>query len=156
MFGSGRLHIKTAFIRSKVVMMSDRNEFQSFLEQEEEGDNLSKEVFTEIPPPLPPQISKALMGFSPMEQIELEGRAYRGYASGQMPWWVLLSGWIVFALPSLAIAVLAVTSGDLSLLLPISPVVVILWILWRGTQAKLTSERAKAQRQTRRRQDMRE
>jgi hypothetical protein len=136
--------------------MSDRNEFQSFLEPEESSSSPSQEIFTEIPPPLPPQISKAPMGFSPMEQIELEGRAYRGYASGQMPWWVLLSGWIVFALPSLAIAVLAVTSGDLSLLLPISPVVVILWILWRGTQAKLAIARTQAQRQARRRQDMRE
>jgi hypothetical protein len=136
--------------------MSDRNEFQSFLEPKESSSSPSQEIFTEIPPPLPPQISKAPMGFSPMEQIELEGRAYRGYASGQMPWWVLLWGWIVFALPSLAIAVLAVTSGDLSLLLPISPVVVILWILWRGTQAKLAIARTQAQRQARRRQDMRE
>lgn len=156
MFGSGRLHIKTAFIRSKVVMMSDRNEFQSFLEQEENPSNLSREVFTEIPPPLPPRIDKALTGFSPMEQIELEGQVYRGFASGQIPWWLILSGWVVFGLIYLSVALVLMTSGDLTLLPMFVFSAIPLWIMWRGTRARMVSDRAKAQRQTRRRQDMRE
>ncbi len=136
--------------------MSDRNEFQSFLDQEENSSNLSKETFTEIPSPLPPRIDKALTGYSPMEQIEIEGQVYRGLTSGQIPWWVILSGWVVFGLPCLGVVVVALTSGDLYLLLPFIPAFVVLWIVWRGTQAKRANDRAKAQRQARRRQNMRE
>jgi hypothetical protein len=140
--------------------MSDRNEFQRYLEppgQASEGaSNLSKEVFIDIPPPLPPPIQKAPMGLSPMEQIELEGIAYRGFASGQIPWWLIWSGWVVFGWGYLFIVMAMVTSADLALLPLLVTSVVPFWIMWRGTQAKLASDRAKAQRQARRRQDMRE
>jgi hypothetical protein len=136
--------------------MSDRTEFQNFLEKEESSSNPSKETFTEIPPPLPPRIDKALAGYSPMEQIEIEGQVYRGLTSGHIPWWVILSGWIVFGLPCLGVVIVAVTSGDLYLLLPFIPVFIVLWIVWRGTQAKRAAEREKAQRIARRRGAMRE
>ncbi len=141
-------------------MMSDRNEFQSFLEPEEAPSSLSKEVFTEIPAPLPPQIKKALTGFSPMEQIELEGQAYRGFASGQMPWLIVLTGWVVFVAPFLVMIFIVITSQDLTLLPAVAIAAMPVWIVCRGTQAKLASDgkrnRAKAQRQSRRRQAMRE
>jgi hypothetical protein len=86
----------------------------------------------------------------------LEGRAYRGLSGGRMPWWVIISAWIIFGLPCLVITLIAATSGDLSLLAVLAFPAIILIVLWRGTQAKISNQREIAERKARRKRDMRE
>ncbi len=123
--------------------MTSPNEFQDYL-----GGNSStaSPLFVEIPPPLPPVIEKTPTGFSPMERIELEGQAYRGLASGHIPWWVMISGWVIFGLPCVAALIMAVVMGELGILGVVAPFIVIFWIMWRGTQAKLAYDKEQAQR----------
>ena len=65
-----------------------------------------------------------------MSQIELEGQAYRGMASGTMPWWVLVSGALVFVGLSV---ILILSTGDFIFLLISAPVLALLvMIVWRG------------------------
>ena len=124
--------------------MTEDDEFQGVFEDPSVP---FKQLFTEVPPPLPPQIEKHPSGYSPMERIELQGQAYRGLASGQMPWWVIVSGWVIFGLPCLMMTVVAVTSGEPFVLIASAMPLIVLWIMWRGTRAKLTQQKARHQRQ---------
>jgi len=123
--------------------MTDHNEFQAFL-----GDSpvQNGSTFTEVPPPLPPKIEKAPLGYDPMERIALDGRAYRGLASGHSPWWVMVLGWIIFGLPLLMTAVFAVTTGAPVLAGAAVMPAIFLWIMWRGTQAKLALKKEHEQK----------
>lgn len=89
-----------------------------------------------------------------MERIELEGKAYRGLASGAQPWWVIISGWIMFGLPSIGIGIWAIAAADAALWGTAVIGIIILWILYRGTRAKLAAQKAIIQRQAKYRQQM--
>lgn len=93
-----------------------------------------------------PKPDRLPSGFDPIQSIGLEGRAFRGVAGGRIPWWVLITGWIIFGGFGLLTLSLAITSGFLSslpfLLINSIPIV----ILWRGTAAKFTVDRYKKKR----------
>ncbi|MEN8446649.1 MAG: hypothetical protein ABG776_16745 [Cyanobacteria bacterium J06555_13] len=118
--------------------MTDHNEFQAFLK---DASTQNGPMFIEVPPPLPAKIEKAPLGYDPMERIALEGRAYRSLASGQSPWWVMVMGWIIFGLPLVMVAVFALIAGDPIVLGAAVMPAIFLWIMWRGTHAKLALKR---------------
>jgi hypothetical protein len=107
-----------------------------------------------------PKLEKIPSGYDPMGRIYLEGIANRNLAGGRIPWWVLISGWILYGGYALCGFVLAITlafsegwfilvSGDLFVLMLVM-VMLPLLILWRGTIAKLTIARRKTKRFTKR------
>lgn len=131
--------------------MNKTDDFRQFLA---DPNAANRKQFTEVPPPLPPTIDPMPTGYAPMSRIELEGRSYRGFTSGDVPWWVLISGAIVFVLPSLG---LVIAAGDLRMLLVVAPFLAMpVAIVWRGIGAKLSAQKEKQQRQARRRRDMRD
>ncbi len=80
-------------------------------------------------------------GYDPMGEIELRGRSYRSLASGRMPLWVLVGGWLFLGIPSFCLSILILISGGWTML-PIFLMANILpVILWRGTQAHFTKKK---------------
>ena len=127
------------------------NEFEKFLV---DSNAVEPRQFTEVPPPPPVIVSKVPSGYTPMSRIELEGQAYSGMTSGTVPWWVLISGAVVFVAPSLG---MALATGNIVVLLV---TILFLALVWRGVRAKLIAqkhrEKHREQRQSRREITMRE
>ncbi|MDZ4871567.1 MAG: hypothetical protein CLLPBCKN_000955 [Chroococcidiopsis cubana SAG 39.79] len=96
--------------------------------------------------PKPPYQEKIPSGYDPMGEIYLRGRAFRGLAGGKIPWWVLISGWIIFGGLAVLILLLAFTSAAVELLLVLLIDSIPLIILWRGTVAKLSTKKQKSRR----------
>jgi len=142
--------VKRAIRASDLSNTMSANEYQQFFTDAEAA---NRQRFTEVPPPPPPVIERAPSGLAPMSRIELEGRAYRGLASGGIPWWVLIAGVVVFFVPSL---VMVVVAGDPLLLLAFVPAVLPMVIIGRGIRAKLAARRAREDRLARRLRDMRD
>jgi hypothetical protein len=121
--------------------MRDNDERDRYLpDRKSEKDRLFVEIPAETKNPYPEKLPS---GYDPIQSIRLEGRAFRGLAGGRIPWWVLITGWVIFgglALLSLSLAIGSGFSARSPLLLlngiPIA-------ILWRGTAAKLLAERHK-------------
>jgi len=80
-------------------------------------------------------------GYDPMGEIYLRGRAYRGLAGGRIPWWVLISGWIIFGGVALLILISAIASLSFEMLPALIFVCIPLIILLRGTLAKRSLEK---------------
>jgi hypothetical protein len=117
--------------------MSENNEPNQFFRDEKlDEDRLFVEVPAEQKPPSQERIPS---GYDPMGEIYLRGRAYRSLSGGTIPWWVLISGWIIFGSPALFVLIAAIASPSLSLLLLLAFATIPLLILWRGTLSKLSS-----------------
>ena len=138
--------------------ITKNNEFQRYLDSPSESSfRGSEETYVEVPSPLPPKIEKAASGYAPMDRIALQGQAYRGLASGSQPWWVIIAGWIVFGLPCLSIVVvMATTGGWVAYLGAIALCAIFLWIMYRGTKAKLARQKEQHQRKAKYRSEMSE
>ncbi|AFY37958.1 hypothetical protein Lepto7376_1622 [[Leptolyngbya] sp. PCC 7376] len=80
-------------------------------------------------------------GYEPMGEIELRGRSYRSLASGRMPLWVLVGGWLFLGFPALGLSILILISGGWTMLPLFLMANIIPWILWRGTQAHFTKKK---------------
>ncbi|MEM6398918.1 MAG: hypothetical protein AAF757_01620 [Cyanobacteria bacterium P01_D01_bin.116] len=123
--------------------MSENDEFKKFLPDEEfKSEQFVYEVPSQAEPPSQERIPSA---YEPMEKIQLDGRAYRGLAGGKIPWWVLMTGWVVFgglAFVVLIPAISSLVSGSWLASVALIPALLIasvfLTILWRGTNAKLS------------------
>jgi hypothetical protein len=102
------------------------------------------ELFVEVPAEQKsPYQERIPSGYDPMGEIYLRGRAYRNLSGGTIPWWVLISGWLIFGSPVLLILIAAITSQSLDLLLPLVFAAIPLLILWRGTLSKLSRTKAR-------------
>lgn len=124
------------------------NEFDKFLI---DPNAVEPKQFTEVPPSSPPiVVRKVPSGYAPMSQVELEGQAYSGVASGTVSWWVLISAAIVFVVPGLGVAL--ATGSFIPLLIIILPLALVL----RGVRAKLIAQKQTEQRRSRREIAMRE
>ncbi|QYO64800.1 hypothetical protein [Leptolyngbya sp. 7M] len=100
------------------------------------------ELSIEIPAdPMPVSIDPVPRGFDPMGEIHLRGRAYRGLAGGQVPWWVLLTGWFLFGGFALVQLTIALTTSSFIAWILLALAAVFLLILWRGTAAKMSTRR---------------
>jgi hypothetical protein len=119
--------------------MKDKDEREPYLPHRKlDKDRLIVEIPLESKMPYPDRLPS---GFDPMQSIGLEGGAFRGLARGRIPWWVLITGWMIFGGFGLLTLTLAITSSILSSL----PLILIngipLVILWRGTAAKFIVDR---------------
>ena len=124
--------------------MSENDESKQFLPDDKlDTDRIVVEVPAEQRSPYQERIPS---GYEPMGEIYLRGRAFRGLAGGRIPWWVLISGWIVFGGLALLTLITAIASASFGAL----PVLIILAIpiiiLWRGTTTKLSIEKHKSRR----------
>jgi len=124
--------------------MSKNDDYNQFLPD----DGLdSEKIVVEVPAdPKPPYQERIPSGYDPMGEIYLRGRASRNLAGGRSPWWVLISGWIIFGGLALLILIPAITSAAFELLPVLLMVSIPLIILWRGTTAKLSIEKQKSRR----------
>ena len=96
--------------------------------------------------PQSPYQEKIPSGYDPMGSIYLRGRAYRGLAGGRIPWWVLISGWIIFGGLALLMLIFSISSGVFGLLTTLVILVIPLIILWRGTSAKMSIQKRRNKR----------
>jgi hypothetical protein len=124
--------------------MKDKDEREPYLPHRKlDKDRLIVEIPLESKIPYPDRLPS---GFDPMQSIDLEGRAYRGLAGGRIPWWILITGWIIFGGFALLTLSLVIESGVLSslplLFINFIPIV----ILWRGTAAKIKVDHNKNKR----------
>lgn len=115
--------------------MNDNNESKRFLPDENpDKDKLSIEIPAEQP--LHPE--RIASGFDPMGEIHLRGQAYRGLAGGQTPWWILIAGWGIFGCIAAVLLHAAITFSSLTIWILLIIMVIPLFILGRGTRAKLS------------------
>jgi hypothetical protein len=80
----------------------------------------------------------------PMGEIYLRGRMFRGISGGRIPWWVLISSWVIlggFALAFFAVTIL----GGYSIFSFIVPFF-IFFVLIKGTIAKISATKARRRR----------
>lgn len=115
---------------------NDDNYKQFFHQEKLDRDQLFVEVPAEQKSPHPERIPS---GYDPMGEIYLRGRTYRSLAGGRIQWWVLISGWIIFGGIALLILTVAIASGSLALLLSLALFTMPVWVVLRGTLAKLSS-----------------
>src|ERR687894_768970 len=100
--------------------MSENDESKQFLPDDKlDTDRIVVEVPAEQKSPYQERIPS---GYEPMGEIYLRGRAFRGLAGGRIPWWVLISGWIVFGGLALLTLITAIASASFGAL----PVLIIL------------------------------
>ncbi|MBD2138709.1 hypothetical protein H6F32_14205 [Anabaena sp. FACHB-1237] len=119
--------------------MNKQNESQSFFG---DGDLNKDKLFVDIPDEqISPDYDRIPNGYDPMGEIYLRGRAFRSMAGGRIPWWVLISGWILFGSMNLLILLLVIVSQSFAplvlLVITLLPVI----ILWRGTFNKISSRK---------------
>lgn len=117
--------------------MNDNEEDKQFFG----NDNLGNDkIFIEIPAEQqPPYQERIPSGYDPMQEIYLRGRAFRSLSGGRIPWWVLISGWLIFGGLALLMLITAIASQSFALLLPLAFAIIPVLILWRGTLAKLST-----------------
>lgn len=126
----------------------EKNEYKQFLPDDEfESDRIVFEVPAD---PQPLYDEKVPNGYDPMGEIYLRGRASRGLAGGNAPWWVLISGWVLFGGFALLILIPVIASANFQvlpvLIIACIPIIAPLIILWRGTTAKLSRKKQKSKR----------
>jgi hypothetical protein len=112
-------------------------------ERKSEKDKLFVEIPAETKSPYPEKVPS---GYDPIQSIKLEGRAFSGLAGGRIPWWVLITGWVIFGSLALLSLGLAIPSGFLASLPLLFINGIPIAILWRGTTAKLSGARNQKKR----------
>ncbi|MBE9210583.1 hypothetical protein IQ244_29595 [Nostoc sp. LEGE 06077] len=120
--------------------MSNNDEPEDFFGQD--SNFTTDKIRVEIPAPEEPTDQQRIpSGYDPMGEIYLRGRAMRNMSSGTMPWWVLMSGWVLFG--GLFFLVLGIAISSISL--AVIPALIIsgipLLIVLRGTVAKLSTKK---------------
>jgi hypothetical protein len=95
-------------------------------------------LFIEVPPtqhsPYPDRVPSAT---DPMGEIYLRARMLRTLGGGNIRWWVLISGWLMFGGIFFAIAWIVLSTQSYSFLFPLAIAAIPLVSLWRGTAKKL-------------------
>ncbi|MGD1871598.1 MAG: hypothetical protein ACFB02_00945 [Mastigocoleus sp.] len=127
---------------------NDNDQYKKFIPHTEID---HEKIVVEVSPNLDyPYKSRVPNGYDPMGEIQLRGKAFRGLAGGRIPWWVLISGWIIFGGFALLILSSAISTGTFTVILGLIPALLIvsipILILWRGTSAKLSLKKHRAKR----------
>lgn len=118
--------------------MPEEDEFNRFLPEE----NLDKDkLSTSIPPQQHVPPDRIPSGYDPMGRIHLQGQAHRSMATGQVPGWVLITGWIVFGGTALILAYVAIISPFVTTWVALAISLIPLFVLWRGTRARTANRR---------------
>jgi hypothetical protein len=100
-----------------------------------------KKLSIEIPPDRPLPYDRIPSSFEPMGEIQLRGRIFQRFTSGQIPWWVLITGWVIFGFSAAVIAHFAFTTSFWAGVIPLAIAIIFLIIFWRATAAKLARGR---------------
>ena len=83
-------------------------------------------------------------------EIQLRGKATKGFASGRIPWWTLITGWLIFGsitLMLIFIGIKMIINGIyLAAIFPWVIGLMLFSILWRGTTAKLRKKKRQRDR----------
>ena len=108
-------------------------------------DREPNEIFIEVPStphyPYPERIPSAS---DPMGEIQIRGRALRTLGDGNVRWWVLISGWLMFGTVFLATVLVVLFSPSSVLIFPLAIAAIPLFPLWRGTAKKLARRSRRA------------
>ena len=120
--------------------MSNNDESDNYFGQ---GSNFgSDQIRVEIPAERESTYPQRIpSGYDPMGEIYLRGRAMRNLSSGRMPWWVLISGWVLFGGLFFLVLGIAISSISLALIPPLIISGVPVLIVLRGTLAKLSTKK---------------
>jgi len=111
--------------------MPDPNEFNDYLPEQK-----PEEYSIEIPADQSPlNLDRVPSGQDILGRIEQRGMAYSRLSRGLAPWWVLISGWVVFGGLALGLLKMALGGNIVSWVL-LAMVVLPLIILAQGTLAK--------------------
>lgn len=98
-------------------------------------------LLIEVPPtrhsPYQDRIPSAL---DPMGEIYLRARVLRTLGGGNVRWWVLVSGWLLFGGGFLAIAWIIISTQSHALIFSLAIAAIPLVSLWRGTTKKLARQ----------------
>ncbi len=115
--------------------MNNNNDPNQFLP----GNNSDLDKLSiEIPAEQPVSPERIPAGYEPMSEIQLRGQAYRSLAGGRTPWWILISGWVIFGFIAAVLLHAALKSSSLTMWIFFIIMVIPLFILGRGTVAKLS------------------
>ncbi len=102
-------------------------------------DREPQEIFIEVPStphyPYPERIPSAA---DPMGEIQIRGRALRTLGGGNVRWWVLISGWLMFGTTFLATIAIVLFSQSYALIFLLAITAIPLFPLWKGTATKLS------------------
>lgn len=132
MSGKNELYRYTA-----ALTMNNTNEPNPFFDDDKVNND---KLFIEVPPDqTPPYQERIPSGYDPMGEIHLRGRAFRSLSAGTIPWWVLISGWLIFGWLALLILIDALLLQSFALVIVLGLAAIPLLILWRGTAAKLST-----------------
>lgn len=119
--------------------MNENEEDKQFFSDENLGnDKLYIEIPAEQQSPYQERIPS---GYDPMQEIYLRGRAFRSMSGGGIPWWVLISGWLIFGGLALLMLITAIASQSFELLFPLVIISIPVLIVCRGTLAKLSNNK---------------
>ncbi|WP_198805367.1 hypothetical protein [Leptolyngbya sp. BL0902] len=114
--------------------MADPNDFNDYLPEQK-----PEEYSIEIPADQSPlNLDQVPSGQDVMGRIEQRGMAYSRLSRGLAPWWILISGWVVFGGLALGLLKMALAGNVLSWVL-LGIVVLPLIILAQGTLAKVSA-----------------
>lgn len=126
--------------------MSESNESEQFLNRDD-PDDLVEEVPSQLPTT---NYERVPSGYDPMGEIHLRGRAASGFASGRIPWWVLITGWLIFGSAALGMTItgiyVIINGVYLGAIFPLVIGLALFSILWRGTAAKLRKNNRRRRR----------
>lgn len=117
--------------------MPDPNDFNDYLPEQK-----PEEYSIEIPADQSPlNLDRVPSGDDVMGRIEQRGVAYSRLSRGLAPWWLLISGWVVFG--GLAVGLLKMgLAGSIVSWVLLVMVILPLIILAQGTLAKLSAQRS--------------
>jgi hypothetical protein len=114
--------------------MAEQNEFNDYLPEQK-----PEEYSIEVPADQAPlNLDRVPSGNDLMGRIEQRGIAYSRLSRGLAPWWVLISGWVVFGGLALGLLKMGLAGSIVSWVLLVI-VILPLIILAQGTLAKLSS-----------------
>ncbi|MEP0918466.1 hypothetical protein NC981_16680 [Leptolyngbya sp. DQ-M1] len=119
-----------------------------------------------VPPPNQYfDVEQVPSGFTPMGEVAVEGRMYRGLSHGRMPWGIIVISWVAIGLPILGLCGYIIYASLEPLLTGTTPLSfqtlfsailvlalhllvpgVILFIVIKGTRAKLRYVRSRSRR----------
>ena len=117
--------------------MNNNDDLNQFLPKDNpvDPDKLSIEIPAEQHPT---PYDRVPSGYEPMGEIELRGRVFRGLAGGQIPWWVLISSWVIFGFIAALLLHAAIMTSTVTAWMFLAIALIPLFILGRGTVAKLS------------------
>ena len=119
--------------------MNSNDESRRFFQDTRPSDD---QLFVEVPADWPsPYPDKIPNGYDPMGEIYLRGRASRNFASGSIPWWVLIVGWLFLGGGVLFVLMVAFATASPGVLVSLFVPAIFMMILGRGTSAKLYKRR---------------